>query len=40
MNMWGFTPDYFTRSEEYFKVFLREHGTEPKSEFYIPHHGQ
>lgn len=36
MNLFGFTPDYFTRSEEYFKVFLREHGTEPKAEFYIP----
>ena len=36
MNLFGFTPDYFTRSEEYFKVFLREHGPEPKAEFYIP----
>lgn len=22
MNMWGFTPDYFQHSEEYFKEFL------------------
>ena len=24
MNMWGFTPDYFQYSEEYFKEFLKE----------------
>ncbi|MDL2277530.1 nucleotidyltransferase [Parabacteroides sp. OttesenSCG-928-G07] len=36
MNMWGFTPDYFTYSEEFFKVFLQEHGQELKSEFFIP----
>lgn len=23
MNMWGFTPDYFEYSEEYFKEFLK-----------------
>ncbi len=36
MNMWGFTPDYFEYSEEYFKEFLGENGQKLKSEFYIP----
>ena len=38
MNMWGFTPDYFEYSEEYFKEFLAEPGTMAnlKSEFFIP----
>ena len=36
MNMWGFTPDYFQHSEEYFINFLKEYGQEMKSEFYIP----
>ncbi len=36
MNMWGFTPDYFTHSEKMFKSFLKEKGQEMKSEFYIP----
>lgn len=36
MNMWGFTPDYFDYSLEYFKEFLAEKGQELKSEFYIP----
>ena len=36
MNMWGFTPEYFRYSEDYFTQFLREHGNEPKAEFYIP----
>src|ERR1035437_3779292 len=36
MNMWGFTPDYFEYSEEYFKEFLVENGQKLKSEFYIP----
>lgn len=36
MNMWGFTPDYFDYSEKAFIEFLREHGNELKSEFYIP----
>ena len=36
MNMWGFTPDYFDYSERSFLNFLREHGGELKSEFYIP----
>ena len=37
MNMWCFTPDYFARSEDYFKIFLAEHSAELKSEFYIPY---
>lgn len=36
MNMWGFTPDYFEHSNEAFINFIKEHGMEPKSEFYIP----
>jgi hypothetical protein len=36
MNMWGFTPDYFTYSEAYFKEFLRVNGDNPKSEYFIP----
>ncbi len=36
MNMWGFSPDYFDYSLDFFKEFLNEHGQELKSEFYIP----
>ncbi|MDR2533998.1 MAG: nucleotidyltransferase [Tannerellaceae bacterium] len=36
MNMWGFTPDYFKRSAEYFETFLKENEGNQKSEFYIP----
>ncbi len=36
MNMWGFTPDYFKYSEDFFINFLKEKGSELKSEFYIP----
>ncbi len=36
MNMWGFTPDYFEYSTEYFKQFLAEKGDDLKSEYYIP----
>lgn len=36
MNMWGFTPDYFSHSDEQFVGFLKEHGDELKSEFFIP----
>ena len=35
MNMWGFTPDYFRYSEEYFKEFLRANIDNPKAEYYI-----
>ena len=36
MNLFGFTPDYFGKSEKLFVDFLREHGQEMKSEYYIP----
>ena len=38
MNLFGFTPDYFTHSEEYFKGFLSspEIQTNLKAEFFIP----
>ena len=38
MNMWGFTPDYFTYSEEYFKEFLSDpkNMENLKAEFFIP----
>lgn len=37
MNMWCFTPDYFDKSAEAFKLFLKERSKELKSEFYIPY---
>ena len=39
MNFWGFTPDYFSWSEELFKVFLQSDDvkTNPKAEFFIPY---
>ena len=36
MNMWGFTPDYFDYSKEYFIDFLKENIEKPKAEFFIP----
>ena len=36
MNLWGFTPDYFDYSEEYFRRFLRENSGNPKAEFFSP----
>ena len=38
MNFWGFTPDYFAHSKEYFKTFLADpkNQANPKSEFFIP----
>ena len=36
MNLFGFTPDYFVESEKLFVDFLKEHGSELKSEYYIP----
>ena len=36
MNMWGFTPDYFVYSEEFFKDFLRKNMDDLKSEYFIP----
>lgn len=37
MNLFGFTPDYFAKSQALFVSFLREHGKELKSEYYIPY---
>lgn len=36
MNFWGFTNEFFTQIEAHFITFLKEHGTEMKSECYIP----
>ena len=36
MNMWGFTPDYFKYSEDYFITFLKENAHNLKAEFFIP----
>ena len=36
MNFWGFTKDLFKHLEAHFIQFLEEHGTEMKSESYIP----
>ena len=37
MNMWGFTPDYFSLSEVIFEKFLEENINELKKEYYIPY---
>ena len=36
MNFWGFTPAIFDQLEKDLKLFLKEHGSEEKSELYIP----
>lgn len=38
MNFWGFTPDYFQHSQEFFKTFLSDPKNQEnlKSEFFIP----
>lgn len=36
MNLWAFTPLYFSATKKYFTEFLHERGNELKSEFYIP----
>lgn len=38
MNVWGFTPEYFDYSEQYFKEFLDSDATKanPKAEYLIP----
>ena len=36
MNMWGFTPDYFTHSEADFKAFLKDNADNIKAEYGIP----
>ena len=35
MNLWGFHPSFFAHLKAGFACFLREHGTEPKSEYFI-----
>ncbi|MCR4859869.1 MAG: nucleotidyltransferase [Bacteroidales bacterium] len=37
MNMWCFTPDYFTKSGAIFETFLEKNINELKKEFYIPY---
>ena len=36
MNMWGFTPEYFQYSEDYFINFLKENADNIKAEYFIP----
>lgn len=36
LNMWGFSPTIFEHLRHEFELFLREKGTDPKAEFYIP----
>ena len=36
MNMWGFTPDYFKYSEDYFIDFLKNSLDNLKAEYFIP----
>jgi UTP-glucose-1-phosphate uridylyltransferase len=36
MNIWGLTPRIFPQLEEYFQRFLEEHGSELRSECYLP----
>lgn len=36
MNCWGFTPALYAGLDRQFREFLAAHGTEPKSEFYLP----
>ncbi|WP_288237774.1 nucleotidyltransferase, partial [uncultured Alistipes sp.] len=36
MNLFGFTPDFFAYSKEYFKVWFEANKDNIKSEFYIP----
>lgn len=36
MNFWCFHPSFFTYTQKLFTRFLDNHGTEPKSEFFIP----
>lgn len=36
MNMWGFTPDYFAYSEDYFVDFLKKNAENIAAEYFIP----
>ena len=37
MNLFGFTPDFFSHIEEDFKGFLKTNANNPKAEIYIPY---
>ena len=36
MNMWGFTPDYFDYSQQFFVEFLEQNIDNLKAEYFIP----
>ena len=36
MNFWCFAPSFFSYTQNLFAEFLKNHGTELKSEFFIP----
>ena len=36
MNFWGFDPSIFSYTEKFFHNFLKEQGSNPKAEFFIP----
>jgi len=36
MNFWCFDPSYFSYTQMLFREFLRQHGQDIKSEFFIP----
>jgi hypothetical protein len=36
MNLFGFTPDFFTHADEIFEAFIKENINNPKAEFFIP----
>jgi len=35
MNLWGFFPSFFDYLREDFEIFLKQHGNDPKAEFYV-----
>lgn len=35
MNLWGFFPSFFEYLREDFEIFLKQHGSDPKAEFYV-----
>ena len=36
MNMWGFSPEFFTSTEKGFRAFITANVNRPKAEYYIP----
>jgi len=36
MNIWGFTPGFFSRLDEAFRGFLADHAADPAAECYLP----